>query len=234
MIRVSFIFARNLVTLCLVAATLAPAQPKLAVDKMNIDLGVIYNGAVKKARISVRNAGTDTLRILGVQTSCGCTAAKQPKSALRPGESDVVEVEFNSTGFRGKIHKTVTIQTNDPKSPAVNVAIIGDVVDELVPLQGASAVWLGSLQTGKEVEHRVGFKNVSGKTITLRGFKSTSPTITVQMDQKTVQPADSIFVVIKITPLKTDYASEQITLETDSNKQTHVPMRVTFTGIKPS
>ena len=75
MIRVSFIFARNLVTLCLVAATLAPAQPKLAVYKMNIDLGVIYNGAVKKARISVRNAGTDTLRILGVQTSCGCTAA---------------------------------------------------------------------------------------------------------------------------------------------------------------
>ena len=210
----------------------ALSQPKVSVDKSAIDLGVTYNGQVRKARILVRNSGKETLKILSVQTSCGCTAVRQPKSELKPGESDAVELEFNSTGFRGKVTKHINIQTNDPSTPNTSVALVTDVIDELTPISNSSVVWLGSLPVGKEVEHKVGLKNVSGKVISLKGYTSSSPNVTMGFEKKAVMPADTIFITIKVKSNKVDYVNEQVMLQTDSDKQTNVPVRVTFIGTK--
>ena len=211
----------------------AAAQPKLNIDKSKVDLGVIYNGSTKKARVVLTNVGRDTLRILGVTTSCGCTTARQPKAFLKSGESDAVEVEFNSTGYRGKIEKHVNIMTNDPTSPTSYVTLVGDVIEELQPVNNASVLWLGSVPIGKQVEQTVAFKNVSGKVLTLTGFKSSSSDLSVTFGQRTVLPADTIRLSIKITPRKTDYINELLLLETDSNKQSQVPVRVTLIGVSP-
>jgi len=210
------------------------AQPRLIIDKTKIDLGVIYNGATKKARVVLKNVGRDTLRILGVTTSCGCTTARQPKAFLRTGESDAVEVEFNSTGFRGKIEKHVTIMTNDPAAPSTFVTLLGDVIDELQPVNNSAAIWLGSVPVGKQVEQTVSFKNVSGKVITVTGYKSSSPDIVVTFSNKTVLPADTIRMTVKVTPRKADYLSELLLFETDSKKQNEVPVRVTLFGVTPN
>jgi hypothetical protein len=217
----------------LLLLSLTFAQPKVTVDRTNVDLGVIYNGAIKKARVVVKNGGKDTLKILGVYTSCGCTTVKQPKTTLTAGESDAVEVEFNSTGFRGKITKHITIQTNDPASPQVYIALVADVIDELEPVSRSSVIWLGAIPVGKAVEQPIAFKNVSGKPMTLRGYKSSSEQVVARLDQRSVLPADTIRIYIKVTPKKMDYSSEQILLETDSNKQSQVPIRITFIGVRP-
>lgn len=214
-----------------VLTSTSPSQPKIMVDKSKIDFGVIYNGATKKARVVVKNIGRDSLRILGVTTSCGCTTARQPKAVLKTGESDVVEVEFNSTGFRGKIEKHVNIQTNDPASPTTYVTLVGDVIEELQPINNASVLWLGSVPVGKEIEQSVAFKNVSGKVITFTGFKSSSSDVSVTFGKRTVLPADTVRLSIKITPRKPDYINELLLLETDSNRQPQVPVRVTLIGV---
>jgi hypothetical protein len=219
--------------LVLVSFLSAVAQPKLTIDKSKIDLGVIYNGTTKKARVVLKNVGRDTLRILGVTTSCGCTTARQPKAFLKTGESDVVEVEFNSTGFRGKIEKHINIMTNDPISPTVYVTLVGDVIEELQPVNNGSVLWFGSVPVGKQVEQTVGFKNVSGKVLTLTGFKSSSSDLSVTFEKRTVLPADTIRMNIRITPRKSDYINELLLLETDSNKQSQVPVRVTLIGVSP-
>jgi len=210
------------------------AQPRISVDRTTVDLGVIYNGTVKIARVVVKNTGKDTLKILGVYTSCGCTTVKQPKAALKPGESDAVEVEFNSTGFRGKISKHVSIQSNDMLSSQVVVSIVGDVIDELEPVNRSSVVWLGAIPMGKTVEHPIALKNVSGKPITLRGYKSSSEQVIARLEERSVLPADTIRVIVRVTPKKMDYSSEQLLLETDSNKQSQVPIRITFVGVRPN
>ena len=209
-------------------------QPKISVDKTRIDLGVIYNGETKKARILIKNIGSDSLKIVGVTTSCGCTTAKRPKDFLRRGEQDAVEVEFNSTGFRGRVEKHVSIMTNDPQAYTTEVTLVGDVIEELQPVGNASVIWLGSVPIGKEVTQTVTFKNVSGRVITLMGYKSSSPDIAVLFEQRTVLPADTIRLSFKVTPRKNDYVSEQVFLETDSKKQTQVPVRVTLIGVNPN
>lgn len=217
----------------LVLIVTATAQPRLIIDKAKVDFGVIYNGTTKKARVVLKNVGQDTLRILGVTTSCGCTTARQPKAFLKSGESDAVEVEFNSTGFRGKIEKHVNIMTNDPTSPTTYVTLIGDVLEELQPINNGSVLWFGSVPIGKQAEQTVAFKNVSGKVLTLTGFKSSSSDLSVTFGRRTVLPADTIRLSVKITPRKTEYINELLLLETDSDKQSQVPVRVTLIGVSP-
>jgi hypothetical protein len=209
-------------------------QPRISVDKTKIDLGVLYNGETKKARIVIKNIGSDSLKIVGVTTSCGCTTAKRPKEYLRKGEQDVVEIEFNSTGFRGKVEKHVSILTNDLIAQTTEVTLLGDVIEELQPVGNASVIWLGAIPIGKEVRQTVTFKNVSGRVMTLTGYKSSSPDISVVFEQRTVLPADTIRMNFKITPRKTEYVSEQVFLETDSKKQSQVPIRVTLIGVNPN
>src|SRR5512146_1396532 len=90
------------------------AQPKLVLDKQEVSLGTVYNGAIVKAKIKLTNAGSAPLAIRSVRPSCGCTTVRQPKDSLGPGQSDYLEVQFNSTGFRGKAVKYVNIESNDP------------------------------------------------------------------------------------------------------------------------
>jgi hypothetical protein len=218
---------------CTLAST-GLSQPKISVDKTKIDMGVVYNGSVKKARVTIRNTGRDTLRILGVSTSCGCTAARQPKDFLKPGESDFVEVEFNSTGFRGQVEKHLEIQSNDPKNPRLGITLSVNVIEELQPVNSASVVWLGTVPVGKTVEISVGLKNVSGKVLTLVGFKSSSPDLSAILAPRAIMPADTVQVKIRFTPRKNDYISEMLLLETDSNKQSQVPIRITLLGVTPN
>ena len=209
-------------------------QPRISVDKTKIELGTIYNGETKKARIVIKNIGRDTLKIVSVTTSCGCTTAKRPKDFLRAGEQDAVEIEFNSTGFRGRIEKHVSILTNDPREYTTEVTLLGDVIEELQPVGTSSVLWLGAVPIGKEVTQTVTFKNVSGKVMTLTGYKSSSSDISVVFGQRQVLPADTIQVGFKVTPKKSDYISEQVMLETDSKKQSQVPVRVTLIGVNPN
>ena len=45
-------------------------------------------------------------------------------------------------------------------------------------------------------------------------------------------PADSVSVTVTITPGQEGYVNEQFFLKTDSENQSLVPMRVTYTGVK--
>ncbi|HTY35786.1 MAG TPA: DUF1573 domain-containing protein [Bacteroidota bacterium] len=210
------------------------AQPKITVDRAKIDLGTIYNGTIKKARVTIKNIGHDTLQVLGVTTSCGCTTVHQPKSFLKTGESDVVEIEFNSTGYRGQIEKHINILTNDPTTPTAYVTLIGDVIEELQPVGSGSVVWFGTVPVNKQVDQSVAFKNISGKVLTVTGFTSSSPDLYIVFGNKKVYPADTIRFTIKVTPRKADYINEQLLLRTDSDKQPEVPVRVTLIGVQPN
>src|ERR1700686_5865875 len=57
--------------------------PKAEVAGKVYDFGSVLNAVPVAHVFKIHNAGPGTLVIGGVQTSCGCTAAKQTKSQLR-------------------------------------------------------------------------------------------------------------------------------------------------------
>jgi len=210
------------------------AQPRLTVNSEKIDLGILYNGAVKSAEIKVRNTGNDTLTIVGVQSSCGCTTVKHPKSALAPGESDIIKVEFNSTGFYGPATKYVNITSNDPNRSYVTVTLTADVRNELEPVSKSSVLWVGTIPLGKSATQELVFKNLSGRTLTITRVISKNPSITVKPERMSVPASGELKVTVVVQAAQEGYVSEEIFLETDSKNQPRVPLRVSFVGVKPS
>jgi hypothetical protein len=73
------------------------------------------------------NTGKKPLIIRKIKPSCGCTAAAPSKSELKSGESTTIHVTFDSTGRSGKDSKSITVITNDPRQPTINLVIHGEI-----------------------------------------------------------------------------------------------------------
>jgi hypothetical protein len=81
------------------------------------DFGNMKQGEKKDHTFMLSNDGKSELIIRNVRSSCGCTAVAPAKKVIAPGESAPVKVTFDSRGKRGRQSKSITVITNDPKSP---------------------------------------------------------------------------------------------------------------------
>lgn len=219
-------------TLVLLLWNAVSAQPKLAIDSMTVDLGDMYSGQIRTGHIVLRNIGTQPLKILHVQPSCGCTTVRQPKSELQPNESDEVEVSFNSMLYRGPVEKYVNIETNDPLSQYVAVKLVGTVKEELSPTSNSYSVWMGNVTVGKKIEQPITFRNVSDRSISILKITSTSSSVTGETYQKRLRPADTLKVKLIAIPEKLGYDSSTLSILTDSKNQPAVEVKVYYIGQK--
>src|ERR1700719_2182584 len=102
-------------------------MPKAEVAGKVYDFGSVLNAIPVAHVFKIHNAGTGTLVIGGVQTSCGCTAAKPTKSQLPPGEDSDIAVTFDTRYDKGPATRTITVYTNDPAAKSIVLTIKGDV-----------------------------------------------------------------------------------------------------------
>ena len=214
----------------IIIAGVALSQPKLSLDKPEIDLGMVYSGTPKKGKIEYKNIGNDTLRV-NVQPTCGCTTIKSPKINLLPGESDFVEFEFVAT-YAGKTEKYINILSNDPTSPTVSVKFVADVKEELAPISHSALMWFGNIDTSKTSTLTTFFRNASDHPIKIKGFTVSSPAIPIKMEKGTIHPNDTLEVRVTVKPEKTGKNNDFFTLETDSKNQPRLEIKVSYIGIK--
>ena len=178
------------------------------------------------------NIGNDTLWIYSLQPSCGCTTVKKPKDFLLPSESDEVEVEFNSSGYHGKVEKHININTNDPLSQIISVKLIADVKEELESIGHSSLMWLGNICLGKTFVQETSLKNTSDHIIKIKNFTTSSPSINIKIEKKTLHPNDTLIVQVTIKPDKLGYGNDHFTIETDSKNQPSVEIRTSYSCVK--
>jgi hypothetical protein len=76
------------------------------------DFGSLIQGEVVSTTFRFKNAGTIPLVIKHLIPSCGCTKTSVSKEVLAPGEEAILEVTFDSAGWRGLQYKSVTLRTN--------------------------------------------------------------------------------------------------------------------------
>jgi Protein of unknown function (DUF1573)/Flagellar-associated PapD-like len=105
----------------------AGGTPKAEAGDKIYDFGTVLNAVPVAHVFRIRNAGTGTLIIGGVQTSCGCTAAKPTKNEVAPGEETEIGVSFDTRFDKGPATRTITVFTNDPKAQQIVLTMKGDV-----------------------------------------------------------------------------------------------------------
>jgi len=107
----------------LVAATLlAAGKPKAVAVEPIKDLGTVPKGEKIVNDFVIRNEGDAVLEITNVQPACGCTVAEFDKT-IAPGQTGKVHAVVDSSTFSGPISKGVSVFTNDPDNPQIELTI---------------------------------------------------------------------------------------------------------------
>jgi len=76
------------------------------------DFGRINQGEKVSYSFRFKNTGKSDLIISDVRTSCGCTVSEYPKTPVKPGTENFIQVTFNSQGKVGAQNKIITVIAN--------------------------------------------------------------------------------------------------------------------------
>jgi hypothetical protein len=107
----------------LVAAVLfADGKPKAVAVEPIKDVGTVPKGEKAIADFLIRNDGDAVLEITNVQPACGCTVADYDKT-VAPGKTGKVHAVVDTATFNGPIAKGVTVFTNDPALPQIELTL---------------------------------------------------------------------------------------------------------------
>lgn len=82
-----------------------------------IDYGEIQHGGDGTREFKFTNTGNAMLVITKVYSTCGCTIPKKPEDPIKPGDTGVIKVKYNTQLAPGPIRKTITVYTNASKEP---------------------------------------------------------------------------------------------------------------------
>ena len=64
-------------------------------------------------KFSFTNNGKESIRILTVKPSCGCTTPNWSKDEIKPGKKGFILAEYNPKGRPGVFRKSLSVITND-------------------------------------------------------------------------------------------------------------------------
>ena len=103
-------------------------KSEITFEKMVIDYGTIEKGANGVRDFVFTNTGDAPLIISNVRSTCGCTIPKKPEKPILPGESDKIQVKYDTKRV-GFIRKSITV-TSNASNPNVILKITGQVMSD--------------------------------------------------------------------------------------------------------
>jgi hypothetical protein len=109
-------------SLLVTASLFAAGKPKAVAVEAIKDVGTVPKGDKITADFAIRNDGDAVLEITNVQPACGCTVADFDKT-VQPGQTGKVHAVVDTTNFAGPISKGVTVFTNDPDAPQIELTV---------------------------------------------------------------------------------------------------------------
>jgi len=177
-------------------------RPVIKVQEPDYDFGTIFRGDKAEHTFIVRNAGTDSLRIQNVRSSCGCTVPSIEKRVLGPGETTQLTAIFNSGGYSGSVTKQIYVYSNDMESPVFNLSIHVDVrMDiEVRPPQ----LYFAGLNEGERVERSILIRNTSDKPIDIKEIASTVSAVKLELAKTRLKPGETVELKLVIEAVKKD------------------------------
>lgn len=81
-------------------------------DKYEYDFGSVPEGTIIDRTFTLTNKSNVDLYILDVETSCGCTVPDYTLEAIAAGQSDKIQVRFDTNTKVGMQVKTITVKTS--------------------------------------------------------------------------------------------------------------------------
>ena len=84
----------------------------ISFENKEFDFGTVNEGEIVETVFKVTNSGKTDLIITDAKVTCGCTVPVWPKKPIKPGETEDIQVRFNTSGKRNRQQKNITLITN--------------------------------------------------------------------------------------------------------------------------
>ncbi len=103
--------------------------PQISFAQMKYNFGKVRKGEKVATAFHFKNTGLKPLKILQVQTTCGCTITEWSKNTIEPNATGEISVIFDTTvkDMQGAQTKSFLVITN-AKNKEVLLTLEGDIV----------------------------------------------------------------------------------------------------------
>lgn len=99
--------------------------PALQVAEPALNYGNRRSGDIIRHTFRIENTGTETLKISGIRSSCGCTSPQKDGIRILPGETGELPVRINLRGRTGPQSQRIRFYSNDPRHPTYTLKLDG-------------------------------------------------------------------------------------------------------------
>lgn len=104
----------------------ADGTPRAAIVEPIVDVGQVVRGEDFSATFEIQNTGTAPLEITEVRPTCGCTVTEYDET-IAPGETGRIRATVDTESILGPNSKGITMFTNDPQSPRLQLTVKSNV-----------------------------------------------------------------------------------------------------------
>lgn len=115
------------------------ASPVISKESLQFEFARIGAMSNQTNAMEIANAGDTPLEIHRVRACCGAAASISTNS-IAPGAAATLTVSLKPMAKPGPFRKKVTLYTNDPSAPVVEIPIVGEVAEAKVVEQGGDVV----------------------------------------------------------------------------------------------
>ena len=104
--------------------------PVISANEKIFHHGTVMEGDKLTHIFAIQNKGDFPLILTGVTTDCSCTTTHSDKKIM-PGQTGRLEVVFDTAGAAGETVKTISVSSNDPRTPVLDFKVQANIVDTL-------------------------------------------------------------------------------------------------------
>lgn len=102
-------------------------EPQLICEAPTYDFGYATCTQIVNHTFYMRNSGNATATITRVHSTCGCTTVQPTRKAVPPGETEPLEVRFNTKGRNGPQNRPIYVSWNSTNSQPLRLTLTGMV-----------------------------------------------------------------------------------------------------------
>jgi len=208
-------------------ATVLSAKSTIKFRNPVFDFGQEEAGKTLNLLFEFENAGSDLLIIKNIVPACGCTAAELKKREYKPGEKGTIAAKFNTSGYNGRIVKTITVTSNDPDAPEIRLTIRGTLAlkDYAQADLKPGTIPFGAVSAGKTYVRKLNLSNLG--TLDLRIIEvSHGPEVALEFKANLLPPKNSTEITLQFTPFEKGTFNNMVKIRTNDYRTPYAFIRI--------
>lgn len=199
-------------------------QAKLDIIGGNrFEFGDVYAGLIAKHTVQLHNAGTDTLILSDISSTCGCTGMLISSDRIAPGDTGLLEITFDSKRFSGIVERAVTMNTNDPAVRRARITFKANVIKGLEVDPEYLFFRVVADSTASQI---LTIKNAGATGVSIVGTTTDIEGATLTLSGSDLEPASEAALTVSITPKKAGTIKGYVRIRTTHPKMDLLNIRV--------